>query len=132
MVVILVTYICFECPFSGREEAAAPGESIDTLLRPFQSKREKAEISWIMREVGSEGTADEPRSTAFRSVHYRGTFNLRYLSIPPHGAEFFLWFLGDIQERWVELIENAKVHLDKLVNYPTKYQPLATSNGLYY
>lgn len=54
----------------------------------------------------------QERGASFlRSVQYRRSLKLRYLAIPQNAVHFVTLFLGDVHDRWKDVIESAKEYL---------------------
>lgn len=91
------------------------GSSRDTAIASFQMKLRTIDGSWIMTR--SSLAPDRPEKI-MRSMHFRGSLDLRCLSIPKNGAVFVTLFLGDVHDKWKRIIESAKLHLARIASRP--------------
>lgn len=91
------------------------GGSRDTETASFQMKVRTIDVSWIMTRVSL--APDRPEKI-MRSMHFRGSLDLKCLSIPKNGAMFVTLFLGDVHDKWKCIIESAKLHLARIASRP--------------
>ncbi|TGZ80709.1 ankyrin [Ascodesmis nigricans] len=86
---------------------------IDGNVKRFQFHKEKNSIVWVMKRVLQPINDDDRMTTKdvyiWRSVEFRSTTNRCW--IPDHGVEFFTWFVMDMEQTWVKLLECSKLHL---------------------
>lgn len=99
--VIFIGYAYFCCPVRRKSD----------LSQSFTSDVKAVEISWIMLDAN---TSPKAQVCSLQTVQYRGTLNMRNISIPRHAAEFVSWFFQDICERWRVLIESAMLHITEI------------------
>lgn len=111
---MLINYVCFHCPSEHHDTNTSTPESGGASIGFFGTKTQKVEISWVMKR--EKQVAEEQEHSPLRSVHFRGTLNLKLLTMPRNGVEFVSLFLGDIHERWEGLIGSAKLHLSRIVS----------------
>lgn len=107
---ILVAYFAFTIPHFDLK----PSDDLDGLAGLSNHSTPRIAISWTMKQA-----KDAPASFTgyfMRSAFYRTTMRVKYLAIPENGAAFFTLFLGDIHERWVELVLKASVYISHSVS----------------
>ncbi|KAH0602894.1 uncharacterized protein H6S33_008544 [Morchella sextelata] len=99
--VIFIGYAYFCCPIRCKNHVS----------QSFTSGVKAVEIPWIMLAAD---TASRTQVCSLRTVQFRGTLNMRNISIPRHAAEFVTWFFQDISERWRVIIESAMLHITEI------------------
>lgn len=88
-------------------------------VQPFAVKDQDCQILWKMElhrpaPDPTKSVHMTPRAV-LRSTEFRSTMN--HFWIPNHGVEFFDLFVHDMQKKWEELFENARVHLVQSVGF---------------
>ncbi|KAL0634481.1 hypothetical protein Q9L58_006570 [Maublancomyces gigas] len=94
--VVLVGYVFFSCPVE--QQSNNCGDSQQFILTS-----KKVEMSWIMKQ--------EKGASFLRSVQYRRSLQMKHLIIPQNVVHFITLFLGDLRQRWITAIDNAKEYL---------------------
>jgi hypothetical protein len=107
--VVLIGYIWCYCPIQHKRAIIGGSTDDEPKIQQFKWTTRRVDMSWIMRQPKS--------ASILRSMHYRAGFDLLYLAIPEHGADFFQLFLQHIHHQWVTLFEDAKLHLDAIVGF---------------
>lgn len=97
---MLVGYVFFDCPVELKS-------TIHGGSRPFNLGSEKVEMSWMMKK--------EKGASFLRTVQYRRSLKMKHLIIPQNAVHFVTLFLGDLQQRWKVVIDNAKEYLVRRV-----------------
>lgn len=87
--------------------------SINTAIESFRMRVRTIDVSWIMTKAALSPHGPEK---IMRSMHFRGSLDLKYLSIPKNGAMFVNLLIEDVHNKWRNIIEDAKSHLERLVS----------------
>jgi hypothetical protein len=121
----LIGYVCFDFSSTLALDVKDPGKA---PIKSFCIGPRKVCTSWAMYNNGMGG--EEPNSEGkphngsgnevlLKSQHYRGT--VRNLWIPNHAVEFFIWFLGEVQDEWYRILDKAESFLDERVSLPIHF-----------
>lgn len=88
----------------------------EMTIESFRMNIRTIDVSWIMSRAS---LALHRPEKIMRSMHFRGSLDIRSLSIPKTGAMFVNLFLADVHDKWRQTIESAKLHLARLASYPS-------------
>lgn len=116
--VLLVIHIRIDAPATFAMQigdASSPDQGGELDLVKFKFEHKRREIFYIMRN-DTRQEPDESRKSFVKSQQFFGLLDVEYLTIPRNGVEFFLLLLEDVEAKWIELTEKAKLHLSKIVN----------------
>lgn len=117
LIVLLTTYIRIDVPVAVLEnlnEAGPPKKTRGYQIAAFQFQDQRREISYIMRNDTKDPGGSS--KTFLKSEQFMGILDMKYISIPRHGVEFFLLLLEDVEAKWMQLVQSAKSHLATVVS----------------
>lgn len=112
--VMLVGHIRFDVFVPNLDTHAGPTSAM--TIESFRMNVRTIDVSWIMSRAS---LALHRPEKIMRSMHFRGSLDIKSLSIPKTGAMFVTQFLADVHEKWRQTIESAKLHLARLASYPS-------------
>ncbi|KAH8145814.1 uncharacterized protein LAJ45_10137 [Morchella importuna] len=80
----------------------------------FTSEKWRIEISWIMVK---RNCSKKQVASPMQAIHFRGNIPRKVPSIPGSAAEFVVWFVADVCDHWIALLDKAGQQLVEIRDF---------------
>lgn len=127
LLVLLAPYIRFDWPLivvDAPKLKSAYAKAGQTTVIPvtndvaevsgFTSEKWRIEISWIMVK---RNCSKNQVASPMQAIHFRGNIPRKVPSIPGSAAEFVVWFVADVCDHWIALLDKAGQQLVEIVSH---------------